>query len=197
MKINVLSFLIIALFTAAPVYASEVTGTLSTGVETGLSGIVDAPPVANPLPGTYTSGQSVTLTATDSDSIHYTTDGTTNPTCTTGTTYASAINVSTSITIRAVVCFGTVASPVGIFAYGINIAAPAAPSGGGGGGGGGGGSPAPVVGDFNGDAHIDLTDFNSLVVAWGKTGSGLAADLNHDGVVDLLDLNLLFVHWTG
>src|SRR3989344_2811051 len=95
----------------ALVSASEVIGTLSTGVSTGLSGIVDAPPIASPAPGTYTSVQSVTLSAVDSTSIHYIIDGA-SPTCTTGTTYTGAISVSSSQTIRAVACFGTVASEV-------------------------------------------------------------------------------------
>ncbi len=187
---------------AAPALAdSQVGGTLTTGVSTGLSGIVDAGVSANPAPGTYSDTQSVTLSASGSDSIHYTTDGT-SPTCATGIVYHGAITVSTSETIRAVACFGTTQSPIGVFAYGINIVAPS--SGGGGGGGGGGGSSVTttttttgsIVGDINGDGVVDILDFNALIVHWGQTGSSLTADLNHDGVVDILDFNLLMAHWT-
>ena len=194
-------YLLIALLSfalAVPVYASEVTGTLSTGISTGIEATVAATPTASPVAGTYTSAQSVTLTAAGSSSIRYTTDGSA-PSCTIGTTYTGAIAVGSSLTIRAIGCYYNVASPVGIFAYGINI--PPAPSGGGGGGGGGGplppSTPAAGNGDLNNDAVVNLLDFNSLVVAWGSTGSNVPADLNHDGVVDLLDFNLLIVNWTG
>lgn len=186
-------YLLITLLTfaiATPVSASEFTGTLTTGLSTGVEGTVAATPIASPLPGTFTSAQSVTLTASGSDSIHYIIDGVVAPTCSTGTVYSGAIAVGSSLTIRAVACYNGAPSQVVIFAYGINISAPS------GGGGGGGGSP-PVPGDFNGDAHVDLLDFNILVVAWGTTGPSLTTDLNHDGVVDLLDFNILVVNWTG
>src|SRR3989338_7747209 len=177
-----MKYLLIALLSftlAIPVYASEVTGTLSTGISTGVEGTVAQTPVASPVAGTYTS------------------DGST-PSCTTGTTYTGAIAVGASLTIRAVGCYNSTASQVGTFAYGINITAP---SGGGGGGGGGGSvppsTPAQSNGDLNSDAAVNLIDFNSLVVAWGSTGSNVPADLNHDGVVDLLDFNILIVNWTG
>lgn len=196
-----MKYLIIAILSfalVAPVYASEVTGTLSTGISTGVEGTVAQTPVASPVAGTYTSAQSVTLTATGADSILYTTNDST-PSCTVGTTYTNAIAVGSSLTIRAVGCYNGTASQVGTFAYGINI--PPAPSGGGGGGGGGGplpaSTPATGNGDLNSDGLVNLTDFNALIVAWGLTGPSLTADLNHDGVVDLSDFNLLIVNWTG
>ena len=187
---------------ATPAMASTVGGTLSTGgIQTGLSGVVGTTVSADPAPGSsYTSTQSVSLSASGSDSIRYTVDGT-SPTCTSGATYSSPISVSSSETIRAIACLGTTAiSPVGVFAYGINISTPS--SGGGGGGGGGGGAIASVVttptsvpvGDINGDGKVDVLDFNALLVQWGKTGASLSADLNHDGVVDIFDFNLLISH---
>lgn len=173
----------------AAALASEVSGTLTTGLQSGLEGKIAATPAASPSAGVFSSAQSVTLTATDSDSIRYTTDGTT-PTCATGTLYSGAISVSASLTIRAVACYGSATSAVGIFAYGISLPSP--PSGGGGGGG-----PAPSSGDLNGDSHVDLIDFNLLLVAWGSTGPSLGADFNRDGVVDLLDFNQLIINWTG
>ena len=60
-----------------------------------------ATPTASPVAGTYTSAQSVTLTsATSGASIYYTTNGST-PT-TSSTLYSSAINVSSSITLKAI-----------------------------------------------------------------------------------------------
>lgn len=184
--------------------ASEITGTVNTsvnsGVSNGIEGTYAPTPTASPAPGTYTSAQSVTLSASGSDGIRYTVDSA-SPSCTTGTLYSGAITVSTSQTIRAVACYNGAVSQTGVFAYGINI--PAAPSGGGGGGGGGGGLPAAGrTGDITGpvsapDTHVDLLDFNALVVAWGTTGASVPADLNRDGVVDLLDFNLLIVNWTG
>ncbi len=189
----------IALLTVAvPAMASTVTGAISTGIQTGISGIVDAGVSATPLPGTHTSAQSVKLSASGSDNIYYTVDGT-DPSCapTKGTKYTTAITVSSSETIRAVACFGSVASPVAKFAYGINVSTPPASNGGGGGGGGSYTPPAGIIGDINHDGKVDILDFNTLLVQWGKTGSSLSADLNHDGVVGILDFNILITHWTN
>ncbi|MGH7141151.1 MAG: chitobiase/beta-hexosaminidase C-terminal domain-containing protein [Minisyncoccia bacterium] len=190
---------VVALTLPLAVSADTTSGTLTAGIQTGISGIVDAAPSASPGAGTYTSAQSVTLSAADSDSIHYTTDGT-EPTCTTGTMYVdgSPLSVSSSETIRAVACYNGFASAVATFAYGINL--PAAPSGGGGGGGGGGSFTPPasnLVGDINHDGKVDILDFSILMSEWGQTGSSVSADLNHDGVVDILDFTILLANWTG
>lgn len=192
MKYLLLTF--VTLLVAAPAYASEVTGTISTGVSTGMEGTVAATPSASPLPGSFTSAQSVTLTANAADSIHYIIDGA-SPTCATGSVYSGAISVGSSLTIRAVACYNGTASQVGTFAYGINL--PPAPPSGGGGGPIPPSTPAQSNGDIDGDGSVNLNDFNQLVVAWGMTGSSVAADFNHDGVVDLLDFNVLIVNWNG
>jgi len=194
MKYLLLTF--VALLFVVPAYASEVTGTISTGVTTGVEGTVAASPTASPLPGSFTSAQNVTLTAAGSDSIRYIVDGA-SPTCSTGSVYGGNIDVDSSLTIRAVACYNGTASQVGTFAYAINITPPAP-----GGGGGGGGplppsTPAQSNGDINNDGDVDVTDFNAVVVAWGSTGSNLVADFNHDGVVDILDFNILVVNWTA
>ncbi len=186
----ILSFALLAVATPA-MADSTFTGTVNTGIQTGLSGIVDAGVSATPTPNSsYTSAQSVKLVAAGSDSIYYnyTTDGA-DPSCApTGTKYTGAITLSSSKTIRAVACFGTVASPVAQFAYGINVSTPS--------GGGGYTPPAtPLIGDINGDGVVNILDFNALLVQWGKTGSNLSADLNHDGVVGILDFNILIIHW--
>ena len=116
-------------------FASEVTGTITTGLTAGeTQGTVVVAPTASPSAGSFSSNQNVTLTATGSTSIHYTTDGT-DPTCSTGTTYSGAIPVSSTTTIEAISCYpNSNASSVASFTYTISS-----------GGGGGGSSPKPVV----------------------------------------------------
>jgi len=85
------------------------------------------------------------------------------------------------------------------------------PTGGSGGGstsGGGGGevtapstptsplSAAAQKVDANKDNKIDVLDFNSLMVNWGKTGTGNVADFDGNGKVDVFDFNLLMINWT-
>jgi|GEM_PF-3294729 len=78
-----------------------------------------AAPTASPAAGTYSSAQSVTLTASGASAIRYTTTGT-DPTCTTGTVYSAAIAVPSTLTIKAVACYGSTSSSVATFAYTIN-----------------------------------------------------------------------------
>jgi len=81
--------------------------------------------------------------------------------------------------------------------------------GGGGGsspaGGGGGGAPAPTPtpatpasakGDATGDGKVDVLDFNSLLIQWGKVGTNFSADLDKSGTVDIFDFNLLLINWS-
>ena len=138
MKLRLLLILVLALAFASPAYASEVTGTLTTGVQTGVEGTVIVAPTASPAAGTYTSAQSVTLTASGSSSVRYTADGST-PSCSVGTVYSSAISVGSSLTLKAIACYpSNNSSPVTSSAYTINISA-------GGGGGGGGGAISPIT----------------------------------------------------
>jgi hypothetical protein len=69
-----------------------------------VKGVVSAP-VASPVAGSYSGAQSVSLTATNSTAIYYTTNGTT-PTCSgTGSKlYSEAISVSSTETIKAIGC---------------------------------------------------------------------------------------------
>ena len=73
----------------------------------------------------------------------------------------------------------------------------------GGGGGGGRGAPAPTPttsasakGDATGDGKVDVLDFNSLLIQWGKAGTNLTADLDKNGTVDIFDFNLLLINWS-
>lgn len=197
MKYTFYSVLALSLMFAAPAYASIFEGTLTTGIQTGVEGTVVVAPSASPVAGVYTSAQSVVLTASGAQSIRYTTDGSI-PSCTSGSVYGAAIDVSASQVIQALSCYpNSVASAVSTFAYAINP--PAAPAPSGGGGGGGGGSilpPPPVTGDATGDSLVNILDFNAVVVAWGSSGSSLPADLNRDGLVDILDFNILIINWT-
>lgn len=127
------------LLLAGPVSAST---SYHGSVGTEPSAIVADAPTASPGAGTYTSAQSITLSAPTADSIHYTTDGS-DPACDAGTVYSAAISVPSSMTIKAVACYGTevvTSSSIVSFAYVINI-----PTSGGGGGGGGGGN-GPIAG---------------------------------------------------
>src|SRR3989344_843692 len=125
---------------ASTTAASAATGSLCTGLNCPVEGMVIAAPTASPAAGAPTSAQSATLTATASNSIRYTTDGTT-PTCSTGTAYSSAISISSSATVKAIACYANSnASDVASFAYTISIPATTGNSNAGGGGGGGGGS---------------------------------------------------------
>ncbi len=133
---------------ASTTAASSATGSLCTGLNCPVEGTVIAAPTASVAAGTYTSTQSVTLTATGSNSIHYTTDGTT-PTCSTGTTYSSAISISSSATVKAIACYANSnTSDVASFAYTISIPVTVTTgnsNAGGGGGGGGGSYIAPIT----------------------------------------------------
>lgn len=63
---------------------------------------VTAAPAFSPAPGTYTSGQWISLSSTTPGAtIRYTTDGST-PTSTTGTVYSSPIAVNATSTLRAI-----------------------------------------------------------------------------------------------
>jgi len=57
-------------------------------------------------------------------------------------------------------------------------------------------SPAAQKVDANKDNKIDVLDFNSLMVNWGKTGTGNVADFDGDGKVDIFDFNSLMINWT-
>ena len=143
LKITILPALLLSLFIGANVAkASEVTGNLSTGINSTVgntvNGVVIAPPVASPAPGTYTAAQNVALSASGASGIHYTTNGVA-PTCSTGTVYSNPVAVGSSMTIEAISCYsGGQSSTVASYAYTINIPAPAPAlsysSGGGGGG---------------------------------------------------------------
>ena len=189
-KIILLSVIMLAVFAISnAAFASDFTGYLTTGVSTGVTGVVVAPPLANPSAGVYTSTQSVTLSADGSTNIYYTTDGVTVPDCTAnGTLYSGPISVSSSEVIQAVSCYpNSIASTVVSYLYGINP--PTVVSGGGGGGN------SLVVGNTSGNT-VGISDFVLLMANWGQTATSNAADFNKDGKVDILDFIWLMANWT-
>ncbi len=213
-KIIILAGIVSLLTTTSVSALSTVEGVFNPGLSSSqFEAVLASNPVASPVAGTYTSAVSVALSASGSTSIRYTVNGTA-PTCSTGLVYSSAIAVSSSQTIQALSCYpNSVSSTVSSFGYIISIPTPTptpAPSGGGGGGGGSGGSivsflPTPTPSgasalfsriDTNRDGRIDILDFNTLMVNWGRTGTGNIADFDLNGVVDIFDFNLMMVHWT-
>ena len=181
-------------------YGNNITSAISSFIY-----VINLPtypvPTASPLAGTYTSAQSVVLSATGATSIHYTTDNTA-PVCSTGNSYSTAILVSSTQTIKAIACYGENSSDVVSFVYTINIQTQTS-TGGGGGGGGGGSFTTPAVttlpssvkvGDINVDTHVDEYDFAMMMADWGTNASS-SADLNKDGTVDEYDFALMMANW--
>lgn len=141
----ILTFAMIALV-GGHVSAAELTGTISTGVSTGMSGTVIADPVFSPVSGSYAGSQSVSITASGANAVCYTSNGNT-PTCATATTcgvgsntYSSSFTLGATTTIKAISCQNGANSAVVSGVYTITPVS----SGGGGGGGGGGGYSAPT-----------------------------------------------------
>lgn len=103
------------------VFASEVSGNLSSGLSNGstINGVAVVAPTASIATGTFHASQSVTLTAAGSHSIRYTLTGI-DPTCSSGTVYSSAITINTTTTLKAISCYDiddSVASSVSTYTY--------------------------------------------------------------------------------
>ena len=99
-----------------PNYAGSATSTLV------IHSVVSPSPSA--AAGTYSTIQNITLTATSSDSIRYTTDGST-PSCESGTMYSSVIAIAKTKTITAISCYSIgVSGSVSEFSYVINLKIP-------------------------------------------------------------------------
>lgn len=106
------SYEVVALLDS-PNYAGNATSTLVIHTV--------VPPSADVPAGTYTSIKSISLTATSSESVHYTIDGTV-PTCSTGEMYASAITLAKTRVLKSVSCYSKdVSSEVSAFSYVINL----------------------------------------------------------------------------
>jgi hypothetical protein len=60
------------------------------------------------------------------------------------------------------------------------------------------GGVGAVLGDINGDARVDIFDFNLLLAVWGAQKAGpffSGADLSRDGAIDIIDFTLLLANW--
>jgi len=60
-----------------------------------------------------------------------------------------------------------------------------------------GGGANGILGDLNGDGHVNFLDFALMMGAFGETGTDIKADLNGDHVVNAADLAILLGNWTG
>jgi hypothetical protein len=120
-KVHIVGALLMAFALVSTASASEITGTLTAGGGSSVSGNVVGTPTASPAPGTYGSAQMVTLTDPGASSIRYTTDGTAPSCAGAGLLYTGPISVPNSLTIQAVGCFPSGASSaVGSYAYVIS-----------------------------------------------------------------------------
>lgn len=182
--------------------ASEIEGSICTGLGCPFDGVVISAPTAIPGSGTYSAGQVVTLIVTGASSIHFTTDGS-NPSCSDNKIYSGPFSVNSSQTVNAISCYpNEIASTIASYSYTISSSeGGSGNTGSGSGSGSGGGGSFQIITlagsvDTNSDAKIDILDFNALMVNWGKTTAKNVADFNSDGKVDIFDFNLLMVGWT-
>jgi hypothetical protein len=129
--LSLLAFLgLILILGTVPVFAGDASGDISTGVETGLGGVVKAAPTATPPAGIYIALQTVSLTALGSSTIYYTTNLTSEPS-TSWNRYNSALTSVGTFNFKAAAYYadGTF-GPVGQYIYTLSVP------------GGGGGPPA-------------------------------------------------------
>ena len=195
---------------ASPAYASETPwqtiiageGSNAGSVSTGIEGTVAAPPTASPDAGTYTSQQTVTLTAPGADTIHYFFN---EPrldeelTCSDpGSLYTSPIMISGTGLLRAIACYGNYTTPVAYFSYTIeNEEGGTSGSGSNSGNNSGGGSAGG--GTTGGGGATGGGSTGGGGGASGGTGgsstSTSPADFNNDGNVDIFDFNILISNW--
>ncbi len=199
---KILPIIIVALFMvmAAPAYAYEITGTLSTGVApatpTGLT-------VLSPVQGDTSITIKWNPVANISGYNLYRITGAVPSVFVASTTVTNYVDTGLSdgnYSYQVESYLGTLTSEKSATSALVTIDTTAPSTGGSGGGGGGGGSVittqnnTSVIGDINGDGKVNILDFNALLVQWGKTGTNLSADLNHDDVVNILDFNMFIIH---
>jgi len=76
----------------------------STGTDdVDVDNVAPGTPEATPPASSFARTKGITLASTGSDSIRYTTDGTT-PTCSSGTVYASSFTINATLTVKAIGC---------------------------------------------------------------------------------------------
>ncbi len=102
-----------------------------TGANVTIDNTAPSAPVADPAAGSYSGTKAISLTSSGSNSIYYAID--TTATCTGGTLYATAINMTSSHTLSAVGC-DTVGNTSTALSAAYTIAVHHSSGGGGGGG---------------------------------------------------------------
>ncbi len=137
LKLSILLFAFAMFLTLSGVFASEETGNLGgQTLNPGLPpGTLVVSPTASVASGTYTSSQSVTLTAPGSNSIRYTLTGAAPACPNTGTPYTGAISITSTKTLKAIACYvsdNSVSSTVSTYNYTISTSSSTTPPGGGG-----------------------------------------------------------------
>lgn len=122
-----------------------------------------AAPTFSPAGGTYTSSQTVTISAEDGAAIYYTTDNT-DPT-TSSTKYSSALTISSTTTVKAIAVKEGVSSSVASATYTIDD---------------GGTTPTGV------ETTAEITSFDGLTVTSGKvTANGITIDGSDAGTFSI------------
>ena len=156
MKIKIIGLIVILCLTLvmAPiqVFAGDASGSVGTGIDTGIGGIVKAPPMASPAPSTYTSAQNVTLSAPGSSGIYYTLNG--SPASNASTPYTSPINIAVTTTITTIAYYTDGSSYSAAYLYIINIPTTTTTTTAAGGGGGGAPPPTTTTTVFGGVTNI-------------------------------------------
>lgn len=186
--------------TANSVTASTLSG-LGSGVvadgalQWGLSGIelqFNPAITVTIFVGASFNGQTLNITRSTSGSSGWTNDGIASPaTCVVslGECTFSATKASYFLASHTVVVTTPTPTPSGSTGgSGGGITTPSTPT-----------SPLSAAAqkvDANKDNKIDVLDFNTLMVNWGKTTANNVADFNGDGKVDVFDFNLLMINWT-
>ncbi len=204
---KILPIIIVALFMvmAAPAYAYEITGTLSTGVAPATpTGLTTSSPVQGDTSITIKWNPVANISGYDLYRITGTAPSV-FVASTTSTSYSDTGLSDGSYSYQVESYLGTLTSAKSLPSTPVTIDT-TAPSTGGGGGGGGGGSYTPPTtqptlaqADFNGDGVVNILDFNTLIIHWGMTSGATKADgdANGDGKVDIFDFNILITHWTN
>ena len=133
-----------------------------------------AAPTFSPAGGTYTSSQSVTISAAEGATIYYTTDSSEPTTSSTQYNNNTPITISSTTTLKAVaVAADGTSSDVATATYTIRT--------GGGGGGGGGGSSTTTETTTNPDGSTTTTVTNNI------TGTVTETTKNPDGSTEVVE----------
>lgn len=152
------------------VVLTDAAGNAGTaGAGTDITATIDAntpgTPTSNVGPGTYDSDQRIVLASTGSNTIYYTTNGTT-PSCSSGTAYSSSFTIAA--TVKAIGCdTAGNASAVSTFTYTVSSATNSSTGGGGGGGYVGANkpvTPAPASGKMT---ESQIQSILSLLTSFG------------------------------